>query len=193
MCYNLSKGGSMKIVEVNKENYKIAIKLQEEIFPKDKSPEQIITGIKTKNPINYVCYKNDKPVGIFGFYYYESMPDHILLNWYGVLKEYRRLGYGKEIILTAIEYAKQTGKKYLTFWTEKEDCKEAIQLYKKVDFDVRDYCCKEDVEKLKRIGEDPSRYAIGVYSLTDDNEEVDFSKLDMQISKQLEILSEFNK
>ena len=183
----------MRIVEVNKKNYKTAIELQGEIFSNDKSPEQVITGLKTKNPTNYICYNDDKPVGIFGFYYDENMPDHALLNWYGVLKECRGLGYGKEIILTAIDYAKQTGKKYLTFWTEKESCKEAIQLYKKVNFDVRDYCCEEDVKKLIEMGENPNNYAIGVYSLTEDAEGIDFLKLNMKISKQLNVLSEFNK
>lgn len=181
----------MEIIEVNKDNYKLAIELQARIFPHEKSPEQVIIGIETKNPINYICYKKGKPVGIFGFYYDENLPQHVLFNWYGVLSEYRGHGYGKEILLDAIEYAKKTGKKYLTFWTNKEENKIAVELYKKNDFDVRDYCCKEDVKKLRLMG-DSKPYVVGVYKLTKNKEVIDFSKLDMQISKQVGILDEFN-
>ena len=183
----------MKIVEVNRENVNLAIQLQEEIFPNDKSARQVVQGIKTNNPLNYICYKNDRPIGIFGFYYDEKMPEHILLNWFGVLKQERGKGYGKEIILTAIEQAKLSGRKYLTFWTEKEACKAAICLYKKVNFDVRDYCCEKDIKKLQKMGKNPSCYVVGVYKLLNDNQQVDFSKLDMNISKQLRILSKNNQ
>ena len=84
----------MKFVEVNNSNKDLAIKLQAILFPSEKSPKQVIRGIKTNNPKNFIAYRYNKPVGIVGYYFDKNLPDHILINWFGVLKEYRNKGIG---------------------------------------------------------------------------------------------------
>jgi len=181
----------MKIVEVDENNFELAIEAQAKIFPKEKSPEQVVLGLKTKNPTNYICFEDDVLVGIFGFYYDEMLPDHVLLNWYGIVPERRRLGFGRKLLLKAIEYAKMTGRKYLTVWTGKEENRIAVELYEKVGFEIADYCCAEDVEKLKAMG-DLAEYVVCVYPLTSKKDPIDFEHLNLQISKQVSLISKFN-
>ena len=181
----------MRFIKVTKENKDLAKRLQAEIFPRDKSPEQVDVGIETGNPLNYICYEGDKIVGITGFYFQENLPDHILLNWFGVLPEERRKGYGSAILNECIKIAKELDFKYLTFWIEKYENKEAIELYKKLNFEVVDYCCEQDIKKFEEMGL-KNVFVVGSYYLTP-NAKLDFKEVDMQISHQEEQLNQFNE
>ncbi len=59
----------LKLIQVSNENSEIAKTLQAKIFPHDKSPEQVDFGIKTENPLNYIAFSKNQPVGIVGFYF----------------------------------------------------------------------------------------------------------------------------
>ena len=59
----------MKFGEVNNSNKDLAIKLQAILFPSEKSPKQVIRGIKTNNPKNFIAYRYNKSVGIVGYYF----------------------------------------------------------------------------------------------------------------------------
>lgn len=136
---------------------------------------------------------NDKPVGIVGFYLLESVPKHVLLNWYGVLPNQRRKGYGKEILSLAIKKARKLYKDadYLTFYTSKTHNKEAIILYKKMGFVVKDYCNEEDISNIAKVQADYTNdYVIGIYKLTSASLP-DFKAINLNIANEINILKSF--
>ena len=182
---------------VTLDNAQLAKELQATIFPNEISPKQVDTGIVTKNPQNYVAFYgggNDKPVGIVGFYLLENVPKHVLLNWYGVLPNQRRKGYGKEILSLAIKEARKLYKDadYLTFYTSKTHNKEAIILYNKMGFVVKDYCNEEDIANIAKVQADYANdYVIGVYKLTSASLP-DFKAINLNIANEINILKSFS-
>ena len=180
---------------VTLDNAQLAKELQATIFPNEISPKQVDTGIVTKNPQNYVAFYegDDKPVGIVGFYLLENVPKHVLLNWYGVLPNQRRKGYGKEILSLAIKEARKLYKDadYLTFYTSKTHNKEAIILYKKMGFVVKDYCNEEDISNIAKVQADYTNdYVIGIYKLTSASLP-DFKAINLNIANEINILKSF--
>lgn len=79
----------IRLNKVGEKDIKLAQRLQAEIFPNEKSPEQVERGIIYNNSINFIAYYKNEPVGIVGIYFQENLPEHVLLNWYGVLKKKR--------------------------------------------------------------------------------------------------------
>lgn len=182
----------IKLDIVSKENKELAKNLQAEIFSNEKSPNQIETGIKTGNPLNYIAYNDNKPIGIIGFYFQENLSEHLLLNWYGVIKQERRKGYGKDILLKSIKLAKSIypNKKYVTLYTEKKANKIAIKLYKKLGFKLKKYNNKEDVKNLKKLHV-KNDFVIGIFPLKNDKLP-NFEAINLNISKQLSELKNYN-
>ena len=137
-----SQSNSKKLIETTHRSPKI----QATIFPNEISPDQVDSGIETNNPQNFIAYHNEKPVGIVGFYTLENLPNHVLLNWYGVLPNERRQGYGRQILSLAIEKAKVLYQNvdYLTYYTSKSHNKEAIILYNNIGFTTKDYIAFQD-------------------------------------------------
>lgn len=178
----------IKLKRVTQKNIPLAIQLQEQIFPDAKSPEQIIEGVKTKNPTNYICMQGKTPIGIVGFYFDETLPDHVLLNWFGVVEAKRRQGYGKAILQQAITLAKEYNRPFLSFWTEKHHTA-AIKLYKKLGFKIAKYAHKQDIADLKQL-KIKNTFYLGVYSLQ--NQKIPHPKtISMQIAKQYKELNKF--
>ena len=68
----------MVFVKVDKNNCELDIKLQAEFLK--------TLGIETGNPVNYIVYLKGMPIGITGYYFDEKLPDHVFINWFGVLK-----------------------------------------------------------------------------------------------------------
>ena len=173
----------MKFVEVNNSNKDLAIKLQAILFPSEKSPKQVIRGIKTNNPKNFIAYRYNKPVGIVGYYFEKNLPDHILINWFGVLKEYRNKGIGTKILKQLISICKQRKENYLTTYTDKFENSESVNLYKKLGFDVRDYVNVDDIKKFSNLGV-KNNYVICCYKLKK-CEDIEFEKLNLKIYEDL--------
>ena len=181
----------MKFIEVSEKNKKLAIDLQSSIFPNEKSPDQVIKGIKTKNPTNYIVRYNGENIGIIGHYFMSGVANHVFLNWFGVLPEHRRKGYGKRILEEYIEKCKKIGEfSYLTLYTSKVHNDIAVRLYNKVGFDVRPYSNDRDVRELNELGV-VNDYLICIYKLKDNCTEV-VDDIDLDISGNIRILRNFN-
>lgn len=168
---------------VNKENYKLDIQLQGILFPVEKSPKQVYEGLETGNPVNYIVYEGDTPVGITGYYFDKNLPDHVFINWFGVLSEYRCKGFGYKIIEWLINQCKKLPVKYLTTYTDKIVNAESVKLYKRLVFDVRDYDNQEDIKKFTDLGIE-NNYVACCLKLKD-CEDIEFQKLYLKISDDL--------
>ena len=135
----------MELVLVDKSNYKEAIKIQNSIFPKENGALNILasldrelfiksTGLNYEDDhVKYYLAKiDDKFVGITGIYYYDL--DSAWLAWYGILKEYRKKGIGRELLRKTIALVTSMDFKYMRLYTDFVDNHDAIKLYEKEGF-----------------------------------------------------------
>ncbi len=127
--------------EISKKNLTQAAKLQYEIFP-DTSAYSVykakITGKTKKLCLDYIAYLGSIPIGITGIYEIPEYSDTVWLSWFGIKKEYRKLGYGKQIFDYTIEMAKKLNKKQLRLYTFELWNNEAQGFYQR-NMDLEEY------------------------------------------------------
>ena len=106
----------LKYIEINMDNLDLAVNIQNEIFPKESARNHYLETINKNVDYEkyYLVYNNDKVIGITGLYCKENIyeTNSIWLGWFGVLPEYRRRGYGKNILLDTINMAINLSNKY---------------------------------------------------------------------------------
>lgn len=139
----------LRFEEINKDNIKIGAKLQYEIFPTSSAYlfyKAKVTG-KCKDLYEaYIAYIENEPIGVTGIYEIPEYLDTVWLSWFGVKKEYRKLGYGKQILDYTINIAKKYNKKYLRLYTFEIWNKEAQEFYKR-NMDLGEYYYNEKEHK----------------------------------------------
>ena len=131
----------LRFEEISKDNIKVAAKLQYEIFPNSSAYsvyKSKITGEIKDLYIGYIAYMGDIPVGVAGIYEITEYSDTVWLSWFGIKKQYRKLGYGKQILDYTIEIAKALNKKYLRLYTFEIWNNEAQTFYKR-NMDLEEY------------------------------------------------------
>ena len=139
----------LRFEEINKDNIKVVAKLQYEIFPNSSAYSVYrskITGERKDLYIGYIAYMDDIPVGVTGIYEISEYSDTVWLSWFGIKKEYRKLGYGKQILDYTIEMAKTLNKKYLRLYTFEIWNSEAQVFYKR-NMDLGEYYYNEKEHK----------------------------------------------
>lgn len=146
----LSRFG-LKYVPINLENLDIAYKIQKQQWPKDPDYNDLYDKAinTTENNIEFLVYNEQILIGITGVDVIDEFKESIWLDWFTILPEYRRKGFGKKVLLDIIEYCKSLNK-YKNFrvdTTYYED-KSALFLYDKI-MDLREDYTKEDTEKCK--------------------------------------------
>lgn len=140
---------SLRFEEISKDNIKVAAKLQYKIFPNSSAYsvyKSKITEEKKDLYIGYIAYRGDEPVGVTGIYEIPEYPETVWLSWFGIKKEYRELGYGKQIFDYTIEMAKAYKKKYLRLYTFEIWNNEAQKFYKR-NMDIEEYYYNEKENK----------------------------------------------
>lgn len=139
----------LRFEEINKNNIKMASRLQYEIFPNSSAYsvyKSKITGKRKDLYIGYIAYMVNIPVGVTGIYEIPEYSDTVWLSWFGIKKEYRKLGYGKQILDYTIERAKELNKKYLRLYTFEIWNNEAQEFYKR-NMDLGEYYYNEKEHK----------------------------------------------
>ena len=139
----------LRFEEISKDNIKVVAKLQYEIFPNSSAYsvyKSKITGERKDLYIGYIAYMEDIPVGVTGIYEIPEYSDTVWLSWFGIKKEYRKLGYGKQILDYTIEKAKTLNKKYLRLYTFEIWNSEA-QIFYKRNMDLGEYYYNEKEHK----------------------------------------------
>lgn len=131
----------LRFVELSKDNIDIAAKVQFEIFPTS-SAYSIYKAKDTEKKesfyVSYIAYLQDKPVGVIGLYEIPEYPDTAWISWFGLKKEYRKSGFGKQMIDFIIEIAKKKGRKFLRLYTYEIWNNEAQAFYKR-NMDIGEY------------------------------------------------------
>lgn len=139
----------LRFEEISKDNIKVAAKLQYEIFPNSSAYsvyKSKITGERKDLYIGYIAYMGDKPIGVTEIYEIPEYSDTVWLSWFGIKKEYRKLGYGKQILDYTIEMAKALNKKYLRLYTFEIWNSEAQVFYER-NMDLGEYYYNEKEHK----------------------------------------------
>lgn len=125
---------NLKYEKINKDNIVVASKVQYEIFPNSSAYLKYLKEIEKQTlelPISFLVYESNTPIGVVGLYDIMGYNDTVWLSWFGVLKEYRFKGYGKQIFNDILEIAKQYNKKFLRLFTYEVWNHEAQNFYKK--------------------------------------------------------------
>ncbi len=135
---------------IDNKNIILATRVQLKIFPGEIAYPCYKMSIEDHEHYKYyLVYNNDVIIGVTGLYTEcDYKDDSIWLGWYGVLKEYRLHGFGKQILLDTIEMAKEEVKnnpriKYLRLYTSLEENKVAQILYKKY-MEISEYYENDD-------------------------------------------------
>lgn len=135
-----------KYIQITNQNLEFATNIQMKIFPNESAYEHYKFAIKNNLDYEkyYLVYKNDDVIGITGLYSNDDFDEtkSIWLGWFGVLKEFRKKGYGQQILKDTINMAKELAKKYpikyFRLYTSERDDSIAQPLYCKI-MDIKEY------------------------------------------------------
>nr|MBP3258416.1 GNAT family N-acetyltransferase [Bacilli bacterium] len=144
----------MELILVDKNNYKKAIEIQRMIFPKEDGALNILASLDRdlfieKTGLDYVddhvkyylAKVDDNYIGITGIYYYDS--DNAWLAWFGILKEFRNNGLGRQLLRNTVSKVKTMNFKTMRLYTDFIDNKDAIKLYEEEGFVGEKYTLEE--------------------------------------------------
>ncbi len=139
--------GSMRLIPADRTNYRLAVDIQNSIFPNENGTLNILASLdrdlfmeKTGlvYPDHHVRYwlaeVNGEYTGITGLYYYDDDPDTVWLGWFGILPEHRRHGYGRTLLEKTLEMARTEGFGHLRLYTDYGDNHNAVLLYEQEGF-----------------------------------------------------------
>lgn len=130
----------LKFVKITKENVKLAGVIQYKIFNVSHEVGYVkylkyLKDEKKKNlpiHISYLVYFKNKPIGVIGLYEEDyKTKDEVWVDWFGVLPEYRKHGFGTQMFLEVINQAQQMGKKILRLVTYSKWNVKAQGIYKR--------------------------------------------------------------
>lgn len=157
---------NLKYIQVTKKDLEVAYNIQKNVWKEEPDKQNFIT--KANNPkddnIAFIVYYKNIPIGITGVYTEDIEKDSIWLDWFCVKEEYRNRGFGEQILLDTIEYAKNLGRFLYfrvetTYWEDRP----AISLYDKI-MPIKEKYTKEDTKEYCR------NILIYTYNFTDKTE-----------------------
>ena len=141
-------------LEITEEQFKQVLNVERSDGEDDCYSEEIMREIFIEDikDDNFVCFDKDKIVGYISF-----NPNSKRRNGSAyiisivVSKEYRRQGIANGLIYTAAKYYKEKGEPLLMSLHVDKDNYPAINLYKKVGFEVREPICEADEDDEQYI------------------------------------------
>lgn len=141
----------LKYVTLNLDNLNIAYEIQKNTWLDDPDYDDLYDkAVNTKDDnCFFLVYDNETLIGITGVDVFKKYPDTIWLDWFTILPEHRRKGYGKKVLLDTIHYCKKLNR-YDVFRVETTyyENRPALFLYDKVMQLKEDYTI-EDTDTKK--------------------------------------------
>lgn len=136
---------------VNLNNLEKAYEIQKKTWPSDPDYGDLYdkaTNTKDDNCF-FLVYDKNNLIGITGVDVYGQYADTIWLDWFTILPQYRRKGYGEKVLLDTIQYCKNLNR-YDTFRVETTyyENRPALFLYDKV-MQLKEEYTLEDTENVK--------------------------------------------
>ena len=140
--------------EITEEQFKQVLKVEQSEGEDNSYPVEVMKEllINDKKNSNFVCVDNDKIVGYISYNPLSKRRNgSIYIISLVVLPEYRKKGIGKNLIYTACKYYENKGLgEIMSLQVDKENIP-AINLYKKVGFEILDPICKADEDDEQYI------------------------------------------
>ncbi len=141
----------LKYITINLNNLNIAYEIQKSTWPDDPNYDDLYDkAINTKDDnCFFLVYDNKTLIGITGVDVFREYPDTIWLDWFTILPEYRKKGYGKKVLLDTILYCKNLNK-YDVFRVEitSYENRPALFLYDKI-MQMKENYTIEDTDTIK--------------------------------------------
>ena len=142
-----SKNKELKYIQITNENLDIAYNIQKNEWKNEPDKQNFIDKANNakEDYVSFIVYYKDIPIGITGVYTEEIDKDSIWLDWFCVVPEYRKMGFGEQILRDTIEYARRL-RNFLYFRVETDYCeaRPAISLYDKVMNVKEEYTIEEN-------------------------------------------------
>ncbi len=141
----------LKYEIINLENLEIAYNIQKDIWSNSADYEDLYdkaTNTKDDNCF-FLVYNEDELIGITGVDVLREYPETIWLDWFAILPQHRKKGYGKKVLLDTIQYCKNLNR-YDVFRVETTyyENRPALFLYDKV-MQLKENYTIEDTETAK--------------------------------------------
>ena len=142
---------NLKYEILNLKNLDIAFKIQKETWPDDPDYNGLYekaTNTKDDNCF-FLVYDKNTLIGITGIEIYDKYSDTVWLDWFTILPEYRRKGYGEKVLLDTINYCKKLNRfSFFRLDTTYYKNRPALFLYDKIMHLREDYTI-EDTKDCK--------------------------------------------
>ncbi len=135
---------------LNLENMNIAYEIQKNTWKEDPDYDDLYDKATNTRDDNcfFLVYDNEKLIGITGVDVFQEYPDTIWLDWFTILPEERRKGYGEKVLLDTIDYCKSLNR-YNVFRIETTyyENRPAVFLYDKIMQTREDYTAEDTEDK----------------------------------------------
>lgn len=163
-----SQTGDLIYRRANCHNLQLALDIQHQTWPKEPVEEYYIA--KADDPdgednVSWLVYHGDDLIGLTGVFTFDADEpayddgESIWMDWFTILPEFRRHGFGKQVLLDTIEYCRHLEKyKYFRIDTTYYPGRPALALYDQV-LDLREEYTAEDTPEKKQY------YLVYSYSL----------------------------
>lgn len=141
----------LKYITLTKDNVDIAYEIQSSVWPEDPDYGDLYDKATNTQDDNcfFLVYDKDSLVGITGVDLNKNYPDTIWLDWFAILPEQRRKGYGEKVLRDTIAYCKKLNRfKSFRVDTTYYENRPALFLYDKVMRLKEDYTI-EDTDTIK--------------------------------------------
>lgn len=139
----------LNYVLMNQDNFNTVYTIQKNTWKEDDDYNGLYDKMISTSPINcmFLIYDDTCLIGIVGIDFYEKYPHNIWLDWFTILPEYRRCGYGEKVLLDMISYCKNLDNyDYFRIETTYYKGRPAVFLYDKV-MQLREEYTIEDTEQ----------------------------------------------
>jgi len=126
---------NLKYEMLTLKNLDIAFQIQKETWPNDPDYKDLYDkAINTRDDnCFFLVYDKETLIGITGVDVNDRYTDTIWLDWFTILKEHRRKGYGRKVLLDTIQYCKKLNKyAFFRIDTTYYEKRPALILYDKV-------------------------------------------------------------
>ena len=137
----------LKFISLSKENLKIAQEIQKKIFPEEYMNETLENSLTSASDYSsqfWLVKKNKRFIGLTGIYFYPEHPKDAWLNWFGVIPEYRRKGYGRKIFYRTYAWVRRLGFDAFRLYTDAEDNDATLAFYRSLRMREETYHPKDD-------------------------------------------------
>lgn len=141
----------LQYIPINLSNMVLAYEIQKRQWPETPDYNGLYdkAAHTTDDNIEFLVYHNETLLGITGIDRIEEYSDSIWLDWFTILPEYRRKGFGKKVLLDTIEYCKKLNRyKNFRIDTTYYEGRPALFLYDEI-MDLREEYTAEDTDECK--------------------------------------------